>query len=430
VRLTPAALWMEKQVPRQYRTVAAGIGRREFIALMALTQALQSLAFAALLPALGVIAADLHVYEPNQRQLLVSVFLISSGLSALLPGTISDRYGRKPVLLSFMAVFVAINLVSALAQDFQLLLFLRGLLGVASSGLTVLPLAIIRDRYDGEDMAKLQAIVATLFMAVPTLAPSLGFVLMELAGWRVIFLAIAALALGTMGWFFFRLEETLPQERRRATRSRELLGNVTLVLTNRGSIGYVIGMALIFGGHFGFINSSQQLIGEYFGAGSAYPLIFGAMAATMALTSLANSAIVERFGTRRIGHLAIFLHLAASVGQLFLASMSGETLLQFVLLMSANMCLLITIFINFTAISLQPFGHVAGAAASVQSFFRLVLGAGLGGLIGYAYDGTPQPLAQALVAVGLLTLVLVLYSERGALFQRPTQPLATDLPGT
>jgi DHA1 family bicyclomycin/chloramphenicol resistance-like MFS transporter len=209
-----------------------------------------------------------------------------------------------------------------------------------------------------------------------------------------------------------------------------LLGNVTLVLTNRGSIGYVIGMALIFGGHFGFINSSQQLIGEYFGAGSAYPLIFGAMAATMALTSLANSAIVERFGTRRIGHLAIFLHLAASVGQLFLASMSGETLLQFVLLMSANMCLLITIFINFTAISLQPFGHVAGAAASVQSFFRLVLGAGLGGLIGYAYDGTPQPLAQALVAVGLLTLVLVLYSERGALFQRPTQPLATDLPGT
>ena len=135
-------------------------------------------------------------------------------------------------MLSFMAVFVAINLVSALAQDFQLLLFLRGLLGVASSGLTVLPLAIIRDRYDGEDMAKLQAIVATLFMAVPTLAPSLGFVLMELAGWRVIFLAIAALALGTMGWFFFRLEETLPQERRRATRSRELLGNVTLVLTN------------------------------------------------------------------------------------------------------------------------------------------------------------------------------------------------------
>lgn len=396
-----------------------GIGRREFILMMAMIQALQSLAFTALLPALGIISAELQAGGPNQRQLLISVFLVCSGLSALLPGTISDRYGRKPVLLSFMAMFVAINFVSAFVRDFHLLLVLRGLLGVASSGLTVLPLAIIRDRYEGAGMAKLQATVAMLFMAVPTFAPSLGFVLLELAGWRAIFVAIAVLALGGMGWYFFRLEETLPQERRRAGHLHTLLGNVGLVLTNRASIGYVIGMALIFGGHFGFINSSQQLIGEHFAAGSAYPLIFGAMAATMALASLANSAIVERFGTRRIGHVAIFCHLAASTGQLVLSYRPGETLLQFVLLMSANMCLLITVFINFTAIALQPFGHLAGAAASVQSFFRLVLGAGLGGLIGLAYDGTPRPLAQSLVMVGAMTLLLVLFSERGKLFGRP-----------
>ncbi|CCA93942.1 major facilitator transporter [Novosphingobium sp. PP1Y] len=392
------------------------IGRREFIAMMAMIQALQSLAFTALLPALGIISIDLQAGEPNQRQLLISVFLVSSGFSALLPGTISDRYGRKPVLLSFMAMFVVINFVSAFVRDFHLLLVLRGLLGVASSGLTVLPLAIIRDRFEGAGMAKLQATVAMLFMAVPTFAPSLGFVLLELAGWRAIFVVIAVLALGGMGWYFFRLEETLPPERRRAGRSRDLLGNVGLVLTNRESIGYVIGMALIFGGHFGFINSSQQLIAEHFGAGSAYPLIFGTMAATMALASFTNSAIVECYGARRIGHVAIFCHLAASTGQLVLASMPGETLLEFVLLMSANMCLLITVFINFTAIALQPFGHLAGAAASVQSFFRLVLGAGLGGLIGLAYDGTPRPLAQSLVLVGLLTLLLVLFSERGKLF--------------
>lgn len=399
-----------------------GIGRREFIAMMAMIQALQSLAFTALLPALGIISADLQAGEPNQRQLLISVFLVCSGLSALLPGTISDRYGRKPVLLSFMAMFVAINFVSAFVRDFHLLLVLRGLLGVASSGLTVLPLAIIRDRYEGAGMAKLQAIVAMLFMAVPTFAPSLGFVLLELAGWRAIFVAIAVLALGGMGWYFFRLEETLPPERRRAGQTRALLGNVGLVLTNRASIGYVIGMALIFGGHFGFINSSQQLIGEHFAAGSSYPLIFGAMAATMALTSLVNSAIVERFGTRRIGHAAIFCHLAASLGQLVLASAPGETLVQFVALMSLNMCLLITVFVNFTAIALQPFGRIAGAAASVQAFFRLVLGAGLGGLIGNAYDGTPLPLAMALVMVGSLTLALVLFSERGKLFQRLNPP--------
>lgn len=381
-------------------------------------QALQSLAFTALLPALGVIAVDLQIEEPNQRQLLVSVFLVCSGLGALIPGTISDRYGRKPVLLSFLALFVVVNLASAFVRDFWTLLILRGVLGFASSALTVLPLAIIRDRYSGDGMAKLQGYVSLLFMAVPTFAPGLGFVVLELAGWRAIFVAIAILALAGMGWYYFRLDETLPLAQRKGTGPGELLGNIRMVLTKRASIGYVIGMALMFGGHFGFLISSQQLIGEHFGAGSGYALIIGAMAGCMALASLVNSAIVERFGTRRIGHVAIFLHLAASLGQLLLLSLENETLLQFALLMTANMCLVITIFINFTSIALLPFGHLAGAAASVQSFFRLVVGAGLGGIIGFAYDGTPGPLAFSLLTVGLMTLALVLYSERGKLFDR------------
>lgn len=389
---------------------------------MAMIQALQSLAFTSLMPALGTIASDFQIVQSNQRQLIIGVFLISSGLSSLIPGTISDRFGRKPVLLCYMALFVTVNLLSALVRDFHMLLVLRAVLGFASSGLTVLPLAIIRDRYEGAGMAKLQAVVAMLFMAVPTFAPSLGYVIMKFAGWRAIFVAIGALATIVTLWFLFRMEETNPRENRKAQRSVNLLDNVVTVLGNRASIGYVIGMSLIFGGHFGFISSSQQLLGEHFGAASAYPLIFGGMAATMALASLANSVIVERFGTRRIGHAAIFCHLAASLGQLFLASTTGETLVQFIVLMSLNMCLLITVFVNFTAIALQPFGHIAGAAASVQAFFRLVLGAGLGALIGYAYDGTPRPLAMALVTVGSLTLILVLFSERGKLFQRLNPP--------
>lgn len=399
----------------------SGISRREFIAMMAMVQALQPLAFTSLLPALGYIAVDFEVAQSNQRQLIISVFLISSGLSSLIPGTISDRYGRKPVLIGYMALFVVVNAVSALVRDFHVLLALRAILGFASSGLTVLPLAIIRDRYEGAGMAKLQAVVATLFMTVPTFAPSLGYVILELAGWRAIFVVIGALALLVTGWFALRMEETKPKQDRPAQHSGNLVGNVVTVLGNRSSIGYVAGISLIFGGHFGFINSSQQLIGEHFGAGAAYPLIIGSMAAVMALASLVNSAMVERFGARRIGHAAIFCYLAASLAQLALAAAPGESLAQFVVLMSLNMCLLITVFVNFTAIALQPFGHIAGAAASVQAFFRLVLGAGLGGLIGYAYDGTPQPLAMGLVMVGSLTLALVLFSERGRLFQ-PIEP--------
>ncbi len=399
-------------------TGSSSIGRREFVFLMAMIQALQSLGFTTLLPAIGHIATDLGSDQPNERQWIIGIFLISSGLFSLVPGTLSDRFGRKPVLLFSMGAFAVINLLCALVTDFVVLLTARALLGMASCALTVLPLAIIRDRYQGDDMAKLQAFVATVFIAVPTLAPSLGFAILELAGWRAIFVVIGALTLIMMIWYHLRMGETLSPANRINRSSKDLVNNIRLVLGNRDAIGYILGMALVFGAHFGFITSSQQLIGESFGAGKAFPLIFGLMAGSMMVASLVNSAIVERFGTRRVGHTAMILYVIVSLLQVYFAWWHDETLIEFVLLMSANMCLLITIFINFTAIALQPFGKFAGAASSVHTFFRLVVGAGLGALIGQVYDGTSLPLAYSLLAVGLLTFVLVLYSERGRLFRR------------
>jgi len=389
--------------------------------MMAMIQALQALGFAALLPALTNLAADLNIGHANQRQWVVAAFLISSGLFSLVPGTVSDRVGRKPVVLACMAAFACINLGSALVQTFDQLIVLRIMLGVSSSALAVLPLAIIRDLHHGEDMAKLQSFVAMMFMAVPIFAPGLGYLVMEIAGWRAIFVVIATVTISVAIWYLIRLPETLPTSRRVAHSASGLLENIRLVLQARSSIGYVFGTALVFGAHFGFINSAPQLIGEHFGAGSRFALIFGLMAASMMAASFVNSALVHRFGARPIAHAAITCHLLVSLGQVYFASRPGETLLQFALLMSANMCLLIMVFVNFTAIALQPFGALAGAAASVQTFFRLVLGAGLGAIIGQAYDGTPLPLAYALVAVALLSVLLVLYSEGGRLFRRVGQ---------
>src|SRR5262245_46044589 len=134
------------------------LGGREFVVLMAAIQALQALAIDAMLPALGDMSHALGAGVSNQRQLVIGVFLICSGLASLFPGAIADALGRRRVLFFCLGAYVLMNLGAAFAQDFTTLLVFRALTGLGSSGLIVLTAAIIRDRYSGDRMARLQSL--------------------------------------------------------------------------------------------------------------------------------------------------------------------------------------------------------------------------------------------------------------------------------
>lgn len=394
------------------------MGNREFVVLMAFLQALQALAIDAMLPALGVLSRDLGVTDPNERQLVVGVFLICTGVASLFPGALADRYGRRPVLFACLGGFIAMNFAAALAPTFLILLVCRGLAGAFAAGLMVLTGAIIRDRFEGDSMARTQSLVSMVFMVVPMAAPSLGQGILAIAGWRWIFGMMGGLGAMVAVWAWLRIPETLHPEYRQPIRLGAIATNMRIVFMTRSAFGYVIGMALVQGALFGYINSSQQLVAEHFGAGSNFPLIFGAMAVGMAIASLTNSRIVERFGTRRVSHTALLAYVVFGALQLWFATRPGETIWQFVPLMTLNLCVMAFIGSNFQAIALQPFARVAGAAASVQAFTRVMIGSLLGALIGQAYDGTARPLAMALLTAGLGALVLVLFSEHGKLFRR------------
>ncbi|HZU62043.1 MAG TPA: MFS transporter, partial [Novosphingobium sp.] len=294
--------------------------------------------------------------------------------------------------------------------------------GLACSGLMVLPATIIRDRLEGDAMARMQSTVAMVFMIVPMLAPSVGQAVLAVAGWRWIFGMMAVLGLAVAGWAFVRLPETLRPEFRQSIVPLQILRTMIHVVTLREAFGYVFAMAGVQGAMFAYINSSQQLVAEHFGAGARFPLIFAGMAAMMASANFVNSRIVERFGARRVSHTALLIAIVTSLTQLALASRPGETLWQFVPVMTVNMCMLGFLGANFSSIALQPFARNAGAAASGQSFVRMVLAAGLGSLVGQAYDGTARPLAMTLVGTAVVGLALVLVSERGRLFRRVLPP--------
>lgn len=394
----------------------------EFVLLMASLMALQALAIDVMLPALAVMADELGATSSNDRQLVIGVFLVSSGAFALFSGPLADRYGRRSVVLACLAGYLVTSLLAALATSFSTMLVARIAQGAFSSGLMTLPAAILRDRFAGDKMAKTQSMIAMVFMAVPMLAPLLGQGIMVLFGWRAIFGSMALLPALVAIWVWFRLPETLKPEYRQPIDLHTIAGNMRLSLTLREATGYVLAGALVQATILGYINSSQQLIGEALGAGDWFPTIFGVMAAGMALSNFVNSRIVERFGARRVSHGAMFVFLLVAIIHSGVALSGHETLANFIVLMTISMCMISFMGGNFMSIAMQPFARIAGSAASAMAALRLLCGATIGLAMGRAYDGTAVPLAVSMIVLGIGILLLILYSERGQLFRRLHYP--------
>lgn len=411
---------------------AMRLGEREFIALMAVIMALQALCIDAMLPALGQIAADMGEADPNRRQLVVAAYLVASGFGALVPGALADRFGRRPVLFAALGGYILLSLVCALANSFTQLLVARALQAVISAGLTVLPGAIVRDRFSGDRMARTMSFISMVFLVVPMIAPSYGQAVLLFAGWRMIFVGMAGMAGLVAIWAWLRLPETLHPDYRQPIQPLAIARNMGQAASNRAAMGYVFGGALMSASILAYVNTSQQLIAEHFGAGTLFPLMFMAMAAAMSFANLFNARIVERFGARRVSHSALLAFIAVSCAQCWFAFRGGETLWQFMPLMMATTCLIAFTGANFGSIALQPFARIAGAASSFQGFVRMLIGSSLAALVGQAYDNSARPLAISLLACGLVSLALVLYSENGRLFRRlnpPGQPRPIGDPG-
>jgi DHA1 family bicyclomycin/chloramphenicol resistance-like MFS transporter len=296
------------------------------------------------------------------------------------------------------------------------LIAVRAAQGFFAAGIIALPPAIIRDRVGGDKMARMMSLIYVIFLIVPAVAPTIGDAILMVGSWRAIFAAMALAGAAMMLWVYWRLPESLAPENRQPIRVASIAANMGRALILPQAAGYVLGSALIFGALFGFINSSAQLIAETYGAGDIFPRVFAICAGAMALASWSNSRIVERFGARRVSHGALMAFVVVSALQVIAAFLPRPELWHFVPLMALTMALMGLIGSNFGAIAMSPFLAIAGAASSAHSFVRTTTAALLGGLIGFAFDGSARPLALALLAAGLACLALVLWSEKGRLF--------------
>lgn len=393
-----------------------GMGFKQFVALIAALMAVNALAIDSMLPALPAIGHSLGVNDENQRQWIVTAYLLGFGGAQIVYGPLADRFGRKPVLLGGIAAYVLFSTCAAFSTSFAMLLAARVLMGAGAAATRVLAISVVRDCYNGRDMARVMSLAFIVFLAVPILAPSIGQVIMLFGPWRWVFGGLGAFGALVLTWTALRLPETLHPADRLPFAPGRVAAAFRLALTNRTAVGYMLAMTLVLGALFGFINSAQQIFADTLSAPGLFTTVFAFIAGFMALSSFLNARIVGRLGPRRVSHMALVGFIAVSALHAVVALSGHETLVSFAALQAGVMFCFGLVTSNFGSLAMEPLGHVAGTASSVQGFVTTFGGALLGFLVGQHFDGTTVPLAFGFTGYGLLALAVVLLAERGRLF--------------
>ncbi|WP_292230561.1 multidrug effflux MFS transporter [Brevundimonas sp.] len=393
------------------------LGFIEFVCIVALMMALNALAIDAMLPALPHIAEDLGLVNDNDRQWVVTAYLLGFGGAQLIYGPLADRFGRKPVLLVGVGIYVVFSLLATMAPTFDMLILARIGQGLGSACTRVLAVSIVRDRYEGRTMARVMSFSFLVFLGVPILAPSIGQLIMLVGPWRWIFGGLGLVGVGLIVWASLRLPETQKPEDRLPIQFSRLVSAYKTALTDRTAMGYTLAMTAITGALFGFINSSQQIFADVFHAEAIFPAVFALIAGGIAAASLLNARLVVSLGSRKISHTAL-IGFTSIAGIHALVTLTGhESIWTFAILQTLTMFCFGMIAGNFGAMAMETMGHIAGTAASIQGFISTIIGSLLGFAIGQQFNGTVTPMAVGFTLMGLIALACVLYAERGRLFQ-------------
>lgn len=388
----------------------------EFVALMAFLFATVAFSIDSMLPSLPQIAAELTPRDVNRAQLVLTAFMAGMGVGTLLAGPISDAIGRKPAMTIGFLIYGAAAVTAVFARSLEMLLLARFVQGLGAAGPRIVGLAMIRDLYQGREMARIQSFVNMLFILIPAVAPSLGQAIIAVTGWRGIFAAFLGFALVGALWLNLRQPETLPRARRIPLRPGPLAAAAREVLGDRDVLICTATLALGFGQMFALLSSAQQLFGETYGRGTQFPLWFAAMALLSAMGTVLNARLVMRLGMRRMASGAYAAQVASS-GVMLVLLLTG--LLPRALAFPAFFLWAVGVFTmagvtfgNLNGLALLRMGHVAGMAASLVSAVSTILMLLIAAPVGLLYDGTAVPVVTATLLCSGLAWWLMRFLDR------------------
>lgn len=390
------------------------LGRRELLTLMSAINALMALGIDLMLPAFDEIrrAFDLGAGSPRTGQ-VITVYFLGMAAAQVAWGPLTDRFGRKPILYVSIGIYLVAAAGSALAPSFLLLLVSRFVWGVGASGARTVTSAIIRDRFEGVDMAKAMSQIMAVFMLVPILAPALGTGIIAVLPWRGVFWFCAVWAALIAVWSL-RMRETLPESEQRPLSLASSTRDYREVMATRVTAGYNIATVFLQGVFTTYLASSELLISEVFDRREQFPIIFGAIAVLFAVGALLNGRIVGLFGVHGLVSKVYVLTVGLTVASVLVSLLANgrPNFWIYIPLLGLTLGSFMFLMPNLSTAALDPMGHLAGTASAFGGAVRIGGGAILGTIVSSQVSDSTTPFAVGVCALCVMSWVCVLVTQR------------------
>lgn len=377
------------------------LNARRVAFLVAANTALAPFAIDAYLPAMPALADTIGA-SIHHTELSISVFLFGFALGQLTCGPLSDRIGRKPVLLGGLAVFLLASLAITQVGSLHQLWAWRFVQALGGGACVVNSAAIVRDCFSGREAAKVMSTMAMILMLAPLAAPAVGSALLYLADWWLIFVFLAAYAAFLMWLMGLHMPETRDPDRPAAS-PRQVMANYLSVFRHREAMGYICAASMSFSGMFAFITASPFLYMEHYGLTPAmYPVVFGVNVLVMASSSRLNIHLLSRRSPQQNLRLGLGIQLAAALGLVAVVALGVDSLVSVVPLVMMFMGVIGLIAPNAISSLLEHFSHMSATAAALQGSIQFSCGALAGVVVGAFEIDSAWPMVLTMLMVAII----------------------------
>lgn len=379
----------------------------EFVVLMAALMSIVALSIDAVLPALPLIGDYLSVSNPLDNPKLITSIFLGLGIGQLIFGPLSDSFGRKPIVYAGFLLFVIASIICITTKNFEMMLFGRVLQGIGLASPRTMCIAMVRDSYEGDYMAKILSIVVMVFILVPVVAPTLGQFLMYRYDWQFIFTFTLLFGVIVMLWFWLRQPETLKDKYRIPYRLSIFTTGTVQFFKIKSAVIYTLLSGFITGSFMVYLSTSQQIFEKQYNLAEEFPLIFASLAISVGLATFMNSQLVVKYGMKNIVHIAMVSFILTSL--IYLIIYSGDTKPSVEVLIGFFAVQFFTIgflFGNLRALAMEPMGHIAGIGSALNGFISTVMAVPIADYIGSFINDSVQPLFIGFLVCGSISLVL------------------------